>query len=233
MKTVSCFLAAIVLFSAGTAQSVAADPIVIAADPIVITSGSMLVTGPVESGTVRLAGTRAFTLISLVDPNEGEVSAINKCGSENPDACLGGSTISIGTNLVGSSFPGGTATFDGDTFADIGDANSEATVLLRLTGSFTLPAFQESALTLTAPFAIGDSAFLFPNRQIPIIGAGGTATLSLVPGRPAEGSPTPWIVDRILYDFGGTAAPVPEPGTMLLVGTGLVGGVWRARRRRA
>jgi hypothetical protein len=225
MKTLAYFLAAVVLLSHGTAQPVAADP-------IVITSGSMLVTGPFESGSVRLIGTRGFSLRSLVDPAEGEVSAINKCGSENPDACLGGSTISIGTNLVASAFPSGTATLDGVTFPDIGDANSPATVLLRLAGSVTLPAFEQSPVVLTAPFAIGESAFLFPLEQVPIRGAGGIATLSLVPGRNGEGTPTPWIVDQILYDFTGTAAPVPEPGTMLLVATGLLGAL-RARRAKA
>jgi hypothetical protein len=225
VKSSSCLLAATVFLSLGAAQNAAADP-------ILITSGSMLVTGRFETGSIVLTGTRGFSLRAGVDPGEGEVSAMSRCSQEDP-GCTGGSTISIGANLVGSGFPNGVATLDGTTFEHIDDINSPATVLLRLTGNITLPSFQTSPLVVTAPFAIGPSAFLLPSptQPVEIEGLGGTATLFLVPGRETEGAATPWVLDQIRYDFSG-AAPIPEPGTVLLVTAGMAGAWWRRRRQR-
>jgi hypothetical protein len=225
MKLISRFLPAAVLLSLGIVPHAAAEP-------IIITGGSMLVTGPFESGSISLTGTRGFSLRALVDPGEGEVSAINRCGQEDP-RCEGGSTISIRVNLVESGFPQGIATLDGVTYDDIDSTTSPATVLLRLEGTVTLPAFQTSPIVVTSPFTVGPSAFLLPSPEAPveIQGAGGIATLQLIPGREAEGTPTPWVVDLIRYDFNDAAA-IPEPTTVLLVAAGAVG-AWRSRRRAA
>ena len=85
-----------------------------AADPIVLTGGSMLVTGRFESGSVSLTGTRGFSLRALVDPGEGEVSAMSQCGQVSPD-CAGGSIINLGTLILGFGFPNDVATLDGAT----------------------------------------------------------------------------------------------------------------------
>jgi hypothetical protein len=228
MKSLSYLLATTIVLSLAAAHPAAADP-------IVITSGSMLVTGQFESGSISLTGTRGFSLRALVDPSEGAVDAMNLCNQEEP-RCAGGSTISIGTNLVGSAFPRGVATVDGLTFENIDDANSPATVLLRLNGTITLPAMTGSPVVVTAPFAVGESAFFlpFPLQQVAIQGAGGTATLSLIPGRDGEGTAPPWVLDQISYAFSsdGGGAPIPEPGTMLLVAAAGVAGAWRSRRQR-
>lgn len=160
------------------------------------------------------------------------MSAISQCGAVGDPNCVGGSTISIGTSLVEDAFPNGIATLDGVTYDDISSIFSPATVLLRLQGTVTLPEFQDSPVTLTARFTVGESAFILPSPSAPveIQGSGGTATLRLVPGfEPQEGTPTPWIVDLIRYDFN-DAAPIPEPSTVLLLAAGLVG-AWRSRRR--
>jgi hypothetical protein len=224
MKFVSHSRVAAVLFTLGMAHGAAADP-------IVITGGSMLVTGPFESGSISLTGTRGFSLRANVDPAEGEVSAINRCGAVGDPTCVAGSTISIGTSLVEDAFPNGIATLDGVTYDDISSIFSPATVLLRLQGTVTLPELQDSPVTLTARFTVGESAFILPSptAPVPIQGSGGTATLRLVPALEVEGAPVPWIVDLIRYDFNDAAA-IPEPSTVLLVAVGLVG-AWRSRRR--
>jgi PEP-CTERM motif len=226
MKFVSHSRVVAVLFTLGMAHGAAADP-------IVITGGSMLVTGPFESGSISLTGTRGFSLRANVDPAEGEVSAINRCGAVGDPICVGGSTISIRTAQVGSGFPNGVATLDGVTYDDISSIFSPATVLLRLQGTVTLPEFQDSPVTLTARFTVGESLFFLPSPTAPveIQGSGGTATLRLVPGFEQEepGIPTPWIVDLIRYDFNDAAA-IPEPSTVLLVAVGLAG-AWRRHRR--
>jgi hypothetical protein len=53
----------------------------------------------------------------------------------------------------------------------------------------------------------------------------------VIGGLPAESDPSKVVVTQLRFDF----APVPEPGTLLLVGTGAVamGGAWLRRRRRA
>jgi hypothetical protein len=223
MKSLSRSRVAAVLFTLGITQTAAADP-------IVITGGSMLVTGRFEAGSISLGGTRGFSLRANVDPGEGEVSAISRCGMIGDPICVAGSTISIGASLVEDGFPNGIATLDGVTYDDISGIFSPATVLLRLQGTVTLPELQDSPVTLTARFTVGESAFILPSPAAPveIQGSGGTATLRLVPGVEA-GTPTPWIVDLIRYDFNDTAA-IPEPSTVLLLAAGLVG-AWRSRRR--
>jgi hypothetical protein len=224
MKSLSRSRVVAILFTLGIAQSAAADP-------IVITSGSMLVTGRFETGSISLTGTRGFSLVAGVDPGEGEVSAISRCGMVGDPDCVGGSTISIGAFLGEDGFPNGIATLDGVTYDDISSIFSPATVLLRLGGTVTLPELQDSPVTLTARFTVGDSAFILPspNAPVPIGGTGGTATLRLVPALEVEGPDRPWVVDMIRYDFNDAAA-IPEPATVLLVGAGVVG-AWRSRRR--
>ena len=220
MKPISHSMVAAAIVSLGLAQHAWADP-------IVITGGSMLVTGPSELGSISLRGTRGFSLEAGVGPTEGAVDAINRCGFVE-DFCVPGTTLSIGTNLSYGAFPNGVATLDGVTYSDFSSNPDAASPALRLTGSFTLPPLQAAPITILAPFSIGPrSVFIrpFPDEWVPIRGPGGTATLRLVPGPGVAGVPPPWVVDQIQYDF----APIPEPATVALVGTGLVG-AWRYRR---
>jgi hypothetical protein len=223
MKTISRCVAAAAVLTLGLAAHASAEP-------IVITGGSMLVTGQVEVGSITLTGTRGFTLRALVDPSEGQVSAISQCGQAAE--CFGGTTVNIGTFIGGFGFPRGVVTLDGATFDDIDNANSPANLNLQLAGTVTLPAVQLTPLVITAPFTIGgESAFFppFPGDPVAITGSGGTATLRLAPAFEVPEGERPWVLDEILYDFGG-AAPVPEPATVLLAGMSVAAAVWRKRR---
>lgn len=198
-----------------------------AADPIRITAGSMLLTGPSELGTISVTGTRGFSLEPSVDPAEGN-TVMAQCGIS---PCLTGET-SIGGMLAGSAFPDGVATFEGIVYDDIDNLNSPAAVGLAFTGSAVLPALPASPMStiVTAPFALTpESAFFVSGGRVGITG-GGTATLWLNPSA-GPGVPSAWVVDQIRYDFNDTP-PVPEPGTMLLFGTGALA-AWRFRRRPA
>jgi hypothetical protein len=67
-----------------------------------------------------------------------------------------------------------------------------------------------------------------------MLSGGGVATISLSPDLTPGFSPA-WRVESVRYEFSGAAAPVPEPGTMLLVGLGMAGvarGMLRARQRK-
>jgi hypothetical protein len=196
-----------------------------AADPIRITAGSMLLTGPSELGSIVVMGTRGFSLQSSVDPLEGN-TVMAGCGIT---PCVPGET-NIGGSLLGSAFPGGVATFEGNVYNDIDNLNSPAAVGLVFSGSAVLPPVPGSPMSMmvTALFALTpESAFFVSGGRVGLTG-GGTATLWLRPNAGAGDRPG-WTLDQIRYDFNDTQ-PVPEPGTILLVATGMLG-AWRFRRR--
>ena len=123
----------------------------------------------------------------------------------------------------------GTATLNGQQFL----VNSENAFLnLRFAGAISPPAPPFGAEgVVSAPFTLADGSG-FGATDLPgqfsyqIVGRG-TATVHLVPvlgfGNELWGS------DRVHYEF---ANATPEPTTFVLLGTGLAGLVFRARRRR-
>jgi PEP-CTERM motif len=185
----------------------------------------MLLTGPFELGTIVVTGTRGFSLRPLVDPLEGN-TVMAHCGST---PCLPGET-SIEGLLLGSAFPRGVATFEGNVYDDIDNIESPVGVGLGFTGTAVLPPASPTPTMVTARFALTtESGLFFPEDRVGITG-GGTATLWLSPfvGHPED--PPSWVLDQIRYDFNDTPAVVPEPGTMLLFATGALA-AWRFRRR--
>lgn len=199
------------------------------ADPITITAGSLLVTGFSEVGSISLDGTRGFSLRSPVAPTEGAVLPINFCGFEG---CLPGETIRLDAFLGGPALPGGVITVDGHTFEDIGSLSSIASIALDFQGSLTLPAFADSPMVVSGAFTLAGllSVLDAPELGGPLFGAG-AAFLSLVPSPAESGLPRTWVVDQVRYDFA-EPAPVPEPATMVLVGTGVAAAFLRHRRRQ-
>jgi hypothetical protein len=56
-------------------------------------------------------------------------------------------------------------------------------------------------------------------------------SLWLSPVPPDFEMPAGWVVDQVECAFSDTPAPIPEPATMVLLGTGLAVTAFRARRR--
>jgi PEP-CTERM motif len=213
---------AIVLFSLSTSHPAAADP-------IQITGGSFLVTGNFEVGPASLTGTRGFTLVGRVDSGESQIDAMAVCGQS--EGCAPGARVSLTAVVSEEGWPGSVVTLDGKVYDDIDNLNSPASMFLHLGGEAFLPENPTEAFMLTAPFSIVNGVFhrSFPEQLVPVTGNGGTAVMSFVPGIVEEGRQR-WVLDQIRYDFTG-AAPVPEPGTMLLLSTGALLVARRVRRR--
>ena len=199
-----------------------ASPARSAAEPIQITAGALQM-GPV-GGTLTLVGGDRFTF-------EGGVSIVG--GVFGPriscSPCAPGAPISLAALWLGNDLPG-TATLDGMTYSGVGGLTADrATGIAEFTGSAVAPPLQGLTATVVAPFAF-QGQFFFPvsggtSRLSESLIGGGTATIGLF--RSVE--TIPWSYQSARYEFEGVD-PIPEPGTLLLVGTALAGAALRRRR---
>ena len=196
------------------------------ADPVSVTAGFVLVTRPFSAGPISIAGNRGFSIEGSVDAAQSRVDPLHL---ECWDRCLPGSTISVGAAFFGSAVIG-TATLDGSHYDLTGGVDDPAAAGLEFVGSLTVPALTASAILVTAPFHMMDSAFSTPSGTATLRG-GGMASLTLSPARPLTGVPDGWVANRIRYDFT-EPAPIPEPATLTLVSMGLAAVALRGRTRR-
>jgi hypothetical protein len=189
------------------------------ADPIFVTGGSATAVrvGFDARGATNLHGTHQFDLQLFVEP-----------GGFGPwlcFPCVPGTSIDVGGSW-GFGDGAGTVELNGVSYRLGRDV---AVVGLRFVGDPVIAPDLAARAVLSVPFELGILSQLllfdsggFPTR-FPLVGRG-TATIELVqdPGAPVWD----WVQAR--YEF----APVPEPATLLLVGTGVLALSARRYRRR-
>jgi len=212
------------------------------AEPFVINSGS--VTGErsalFNAFSLNISGA-ASSMTTRVSTFGGNIFPANQCFTSGP--CIPGTSINLSgsTGALGPTdfFPGGTLLLNGTKFF-IATENfppsgsgflAVSGSLLFSAGSVIIPVTDDPSITLTAPFTMsggfgghnetGTFSFDFNGS--------GIATLVLNRAGTDRGHPT-YTFGSVTYTF--TPTSVPEPVTLVLMGTGLIGIGLKARKRR-
>jgi hypothetical protein len=198
-------------------------PITSSADPVLvqIATGSLNMSG--GGGSLSLVGDHDFTFVGGVSVLGGVFGPTLTC-----QPCLPGNRISLQALWSGNDL-GGTATFEGVTYTQVGSLTpGRAFGTVTFTGGAVAPPLEGLTATLVAPFLF-QGMFFFPAVNATAAASAsliGSGTTTLVLGR-QNLEVSSWSYRSAQYEF----EPIPEPGTLMLVGTALAGMAFRPRRR--
>jgi hypothetical protein len=206
-------------------------PTPVRADPIPITGGAFEIFG-FQGDRLHLEGTRGFTLdTENITATLARPQVMVECVGV-PFLCAGGDRLSLKVEQGGSDLPGA-ATLDGQAYRlGIGVGDLEASVLFD--GSLLVPFFSGTEqVSVFSPFSFSGSLA----RELQDSGVvtdrlvgRGTARVDLAWRSHSPQFDEGWVFQHALYEFQ-TPAVVPEPGTFVLVGSGIAGYLIRRRRR--
>ena len=200
------------------------------ADPITVSGNATLTSGVVSEvrGPVNLTGTNFSASVFIVGGNFG----LGNCsaflaGLNGPCTSANVSGFVVGTDLIG------TFTVNGMTFNS--DVINQMNLMFTGPG-FVIPAelLGAAAIQITAPFSFTGAAASPALSEVVLLQGQGTVHVVLV--RRTIGIFTGFFLDHADYVFGSTVEgvtieEVPEPTTLLLLITGLGGGMLYRRKK--
>jgi hypothetical protein len=184
------------------------------ADTIHITSGALQM--GTTSGRLSITGDRGFLLIAGVDASGGVYAPWEACSVPE---CGGGSVIPLAASWSGNDLPG-VAALDGSVYPQLGSLSGEQSASVQFVGQAVAP------LTGVAPSVVISAPFTFAGLFIEPVGSSGGAVWHDLVG---AGTATLWLEQNLdgttwraaaaTYQFDPVATP--EPGTLLLLASGL------------
>jgi hypothetical protein len=215
MHSRSCFWLLVILSSAllfpGTAI----------ADTIRITTGFVEWGGTLDIGNEG----RGLRLLGFYG---GGVSPEVYVDCDGGGECNPGDVALFAHAFGGSDSGVGTVTLDGVTYNEVSSLSSMASAEVGFSSTHLLPPFSSSTAVLHDPFTMQGS---FSHTFIVETLFGSGIVTTSWSSRSGESGPA-WDLVSARYDFS-QADPVPEPGTMVLVGMGGVAALLRRRKQRA
>jgi hypothetical protein len=193
-----------------------ATPATARGEPILINIGSGFADFTFGvGGTVNIAGDRGFSLVGTLDDG----------GARTGCCFVPGQSYSF-TGLWSGLDVAGTGMVDGTAYT------TSATMVGTLNaGPLDVPAPAAGTTTAQAPFVVtAQFALNRPMSDPLVVTLAGSGTGSLFLSATPDGM---WNADSAHLDFGSTAAPIPEPTSLLLLGIGLAGAYRAARSRQS